>query len=231
MSDLEPASTLILVAADLEASILFPDPVTRPPQLRVVGVGRGGDAAAADAMEETRPHRVLNVGFAGGLIATSAPGTCIATSAWVGPYAGPAAALPQDLRAALDEGGIQDGLTATVDAPVGNRADRAPLLAAGATLVEMEGGAWARLAAERGIPFAAIRVISDRADNPLPRPRHELLRADGSVRWKQWIDAVKAAASPWPEAHRRLRRARTDWNAATGTLARVGGAISEWLGE
>jgi nucleoside phosphorylase len=177
-----------------------------------------------------RPTLVLNVGLAGGLVASAAPGRCYATTSWVGDHAAPAAALPEGLRVRLRDIEIFDGVAATVDSPVGDRASREPLIAAGATMVEMEGGAWARSAGELRIPFAALRAISDRADNPLPRPRHELLAVDGSVRWKTWVDAVKTSGTPWPEAHRRLRRAQADWLAAVATLTRVGSAIREWIG-
>ncbi len=224
-----PENTLILVAAEIEAAVLFPEPGRRPASVRVAGVGRGGDAAARAAIEATRPDFVLNVGFAGGLDQTALPGQCFVTSTWVGEYAHTAAPLPPPLRASLAELRATEAVTATVDTSVGDAVAREPLLAAGAQLVEMEGGAWARLAQAMTIPFAAVRVVSDRADNPLPRPRHEILRPDGAVRWGKWARAAAGSSTPWLAGFMALRNAQRDWRAATATLGAVGDRIQAWI--
>src|SRR5262249_53306645 len=49
------------------------------------------------------------------------------------------------------------------------------------TAVEMETGAAARVAVERGIPWAAVRAVSDTAEESLPLDFNRLRKADGNL--------------------------------------------------
>jgi len=51
----------------------------------------------------------------------------------------------------------------------------------GADAVDMESHLAARAAMERGVPFAALRVISDAADHSLPPAALVAMKADGSI--------------------------------------------------
>ena len=65
---------------------------------------------------------------------------------------------------------------------VATAADKAALHArTGALAVDMESHVAARFAAARGLPFAALRVISDAADHALPKAVMVSMRPDGGV--------------------------------------------------
>jgi hypothetical protein len=92
----------------------------------------------------------------------------------------------------------------------------------------MEGARWAAAAQARGIPFVSVRVISDRADNALPLPRHLLLTPDGAVHWRRWLRAAAAQETSWADAYRRLQVARRDWPTACRRLTEVGKQLQAW---
>lgn len=52
----------------------------------------------------------------------------------------------------------------------------------GPAVVDLESTTFARIAAERNIPFAVLRAVSDRADEALPLDFNLFLDADGGVR-------------------------------------------------
>ena len=68
-----------------------------------------------------------------------------------------------------------DAVAATPDAKLALRG------ATGAALVDMESHLAARAAAAHGLPFAALRVVSDRAEHGLPPAAVAGMRADGGV--------------------------------------------------
>jgi len=222
---------LILVAAEVEAELLFGPAERRAAWLDicVAGVGTSGDAAASEAICSTSSALVLNPGFAGGLSSAAVPGRLFTVTKWAG--AKPPdehADVPPALLDALAGLSVQPAIGATVQRPVSDPAPRRRLASAGADLVEMEGARWAAVASQRSLPFVSLRVISDRADNALPRPRHELLTANGSVRWARWLRAVAASDCGWLESRARLRCAQRDWRSACATLRTVGAALTAW---
>lgn len=226
-----PPRTLILVAAELEADILFGPAGSRASWLDicVAGVGRSGDAAAGQAIDATGADLVVNPGFAGGLSERARPGRCFTVTEWASTEApDEQRELPQGLLDVLAPLSFQPGIATTVDQPVGDAESRQLLAATGTDLVEMEGSRWAAEAFQRGLPFVSLRVISDCADNALPRPRHELLSAAGGVHWTRWLRAVAASDRGWRESVARLRRARSDWHLACNSLRTVGAALAAW---
>lgn len=100
------------------------------------------------------------------------------------------AALPHDLR-------LREGTTATAPAFVATAADRDALLKAapGALGIEMEDHHLARLMAEAGVPFAALRTVTDRGDFA----EHMAHRADAAAR----------ALRMWRRIQRRRRMVRS----------------------
>lgn len=225
----------------------------------VAGVGRGGDATVAaalagidaardappDGLAIDRPRAlgtIVAVGLAGGLAPGIEAGEVVLTECWRGAQP-PHGDGPRASRRALDAvaGLLRDaGITArrgsgvTVDAPFHDAAARDRLHAAtGALTVEMEGARWASMAAAAGVDFVSVRVISDRADLRLPRPRHELLEATGEVRWQAWRAALRTAptipARDRADDLRDLEVARREWIAAMHALQRVGAALAGML--
>ena len=134
----------IICAFERELAPLIAKP---PSHCRIVAGGIGAQAAerAARLMDCSA---LISTGYAGGLAAPAARGVIVVdTATTVFDYA-----LPQSAR-----GRIADSQTM-----VATPAARAALAAkTGAIAVDMESAAIAKVAAERGIPFAAIRVITD----------------------------------------------------------------------
>ena len=133
---------------------------------RVETCGIGPDAAArlcARLESEPAPERLALVGWAGGL----APGLD------VGHVVVADCALDEAGRRApclaLELAGARIGPVLTVaEALCDPAAKRATALASGALAVEMEAYPLAAWAAERGIPFLHLRLISDGPDDALP---------------------------------------------------------------
>lgn len=88
-----------------------------------------------------------------------------------------------DLREAwLARVDARSGYVAGVDAPVLDVAGKTALrLATGAMAVDMESHAAAAYAAMHGLPFAALRIVSDAAGRALPEVAGRAMRPDGSV--------------------------------------------------
>ena len=222
---------LVLIAAEMEATILRGAAAALPDALEicVAGVGTGGDARAIAAINETAAEIVVNPGFAGGLVDTAVPGDLFTVTQWHGlEVHALTGAATEHLAGCLAPLAPQAAIAVTVEQPAGDAATRERLAATGATLVEMEGARWAAAAHHRGLPFVSIRVVSDDADNALPLPRHKLLTAQGDVRWGRWLRALAQGDDAWRGQYRALRRAQRDWIRALETLAAVGAALRGW---
>jgi nucleoside phosphorylase len=200
------------------------------------GMGRRGDAAFDAALRDLRPAAILNVGIAGALDLAHPAGSRWLVEEWRRPEqphgiaATADAALSAEIGAALDRAGLRwrRGRAVMVDEPLHDTDERDRIRdGSGAHLVEMEGAAWAEIARHHGIPFAAVRVVSDHADRPLPGPapagdgrRAWLLRDDGRPRkrrmawalfvsgaWrrpKHHLSEIKAAGGQFREAMKGL---------------------------
>lgn len=207
--------------------------------LLVAGVGRAGDAQLQRTLASHQPRAVINLGFAGALAPDLHPGAVVIGVRWqqqlelISP-----GASSEPLRTWLERLVVGAGRTArvgtmyTVDAPFHGAAQRDRLHAAtGALSVDMETARWGELAAAAGADFVALRVISDRADLRLPRPRHQLLDAAGSIRWGRWLRCLSVAGA-WrslPGQLARLRQARDDWRRALASLDDVTAALLDAL--
>jgi len=187
----------------------------RAVSLLAAGMGRRGDEAFARALRELQPAQVINIGIAGALDREHSAGSTWIVDEWHDPQppyglaARADAALCARIGATLDGAGVGWGnaRAVMVDEPLHDADERDRIRdGSGAHLVEMEGAAWAGIAAELGIPFAAVRVVSDHADRPLPGPRPKdgrrarLLRDDGTARVGRIVWALLASRAwlrPW----------------------------------
>jgi len=86
----------------------------------------------------------------------------------------------------------------------------------GAVAVDMESAAIARVCAEQGIPFAAVRAISDTADEALPEAVARFFRSDGRL---QPITVV-AEVLKEPSLLKQLRRLQSQTATACESLRR-----------
>lgn len=169
---------------------------------------------------------VVSFGLAGGLDATLAPGDLLlatAVAASSGTF-GTDAALTDALAEALKSAGLRlsDGVFAGVDAAVLTPGDKATLRArTGAVAVDMESHVAARYAAAGGIPFAALRAVSDPASRALPKLAAQALTPAGGIHYGRVISGLARA----PRDLGALLEAGRDSSAAFATLKRAGRAL------
>ena len=210
--------------------------------LLVAGVGRRGDENFSAAIRDLRPLAVINVGIAGGLHRKYPAGSTWVVEEWrhqVHPHspAGRAdATLSTKVANTLKETGIAcgKGIAVTVDEPLHDAEERDHIrIGSSAHLVEMEGAEWATIAAEHRVPFAAVRVISDPADRPLPAPRSKaarrawLLRDDGTIHKRRFLLALIATTAwlrPWQHL-RELKAAGGQFREAVDALEAIARAL------
>ena len=154
----------IVCALSRELSPLLAEP---PPGCQIVPGGIGANAAERAARGLIKADILISAGYAGGL---TAPRSTIIVDTQDPELD---RALPPATR-----GRIAD--SQTMIATPGARARLAA--ATGAVAVDMESAAIARVARERGIPFAAVRVITDGPDDVLVIDWDRYRRSDGSMR-------------------------------------------------
>lgn len=136
-----------------------------------------------------RVRGIVSFGVAGGLNPALRSGDIVLASEvvdaghrWV-----TASALNANLIALPDIGSrMVPGVLVGVEEVVLGRVGKAALRATtGADAVDMESHIAARYAADNGLPFAALRVVSDPAHRALPRLAKAALKPDGNVDvWK-----------------------------------------------
>lgn len=191
----------------------------------VGGLGAERAARAALRLADAGCASLLSWGTAGGLDTQLKPGTLV---------------LPPEV---VDETGQRHAVDAhwharliaelaRVAALVTGRllSVRAPLLSAaakqaaqrssGACAVDMESAAIATVAAERELPFAAVRVIVDAAGLDLPHAVQAALREDGRVH----ASALAGALLRRPADIPRLLRLARDFAAAKARLGEIASA-------
>lgn len=130
-----------------------------------------------------KPLGIISFGIAGGLAPHLSPGAKLIARRVAGPdgqfYSADAkwsaylaAVLPQSESAEL----------AGVELPVITQKEKAALYRrTGAFAVDMESHVAAKLAQEHGLPFTALRVIADSADQALPHAAQAGLKPDGGI--------------------------------------------------
>ncbi len=129
-------------------------------------------------LQQRRPTSVINFGIAGGLDPDLPPGQIVLVDRWVG---GPDASgeLRDALARRLDGRGLRwvSGPSLTVERALFLPEHKAAAFEeTGACICEMEGQPLARVCHAEGIPFAAVRVVSDDRETVLRRPPRMLLQ-------------------------------------------------------
>ena len=182
-------------------------------------IAGGGDsrrlAETLAALPASLPS-LLSFGVAGGLDPGLRPGDVrVATQVAAGPECIAAdKAWSARLVAALDAPGV---LFAGSDTIVADISAKAALHAAtGAACVDMETHVVAREARRRGIPWAAIRAVTDPADRALPHAALVGMRPDGSID----LPAILGSLMRNPRQLPGLIRAGGDARAAFAALLR-----------
>ena len=156
----DPAGPVLLVSA-LKREL--PPRVGALRHVRMIagGVGRvKAEMAAADGIGWLKPRLVVSVGYCGGLDPTLIVGSVVSAAAVL---------APDGARFPADPLGEPAVTVATADAALPAAADKAALFAAtGAAVVDMEAAGVAEACAEAGVPFAAVKVVTDAAGDDLP---------------------------------------------------------------
>ena len=150
----------------------------------IVGIGRqNAEKSVREFLATHSPKLVLTCGFAGGLNPDLKIGeVCFETSA-------------ANLRAKLLAVGAKPATFFCADRIATTVAEKKKLRAeTGADVVEMESAAIQAVCAERGIPCATVRVISDTADEDLPLDFNALSKPDKSLDFGKLFLAI--AKSP-----------------------------------
>jgi len=182
----------------------------------------GGGAFLGAKLAATAPFRLaISFGLCGGLDPALRSGDVVIGARVLCGGAGVVAdeRVARELAARLAAAGerVSLGAVVGVDAPVLTGAAKAELRRATmAAAVDMESGVAARFAADRGAPFAVLRVVSDPADRDLPPLVMKAVRSDGSVD----LGAVVAGAMRSPAQIPGLIAAARDSAAAFAALRR-----------
>ena len=163
--------------------------IASPGVLTAIG---GGDEAGLRARLERRVasrsvRAVISIGIGGGLWPDLKLGDWVVADSIA--CKGGGWSTDSDLQIALvnllsnlRSGRVILGPIAAGDVMVVNTAAKAALRAkTGALAVDMESHITAHFAANRGLPFAALRVISDGADRALPKAAQAGMKTDGGM--------------------------------------------------
>jgi nucleoside phosphorylase len=155
----------------------------------LTGIGRhNAEKSLREFLAANSPKLVLTCGFAGGLNPELKPGEVVFE------LAGPAA-NDQKLVANLAAAGTKPVKFLCADRIATTVAEKKKLRAeTGADAVEMESAAIHVVCAERGIPCATVRVISDTANEDLPLDFNALCKPDKSLDYGKLFLAI--AKSP-----------------------------------
>lgn len=180
-----------------------------------VAVAGGGDAARLEAELESHvgdARGIISIGLCGALSPTLKIGDVVGGDAIVGGAPTDPAWLARLValtpHATLGPVYASDTILATA-------ADKARIHhETGAIAVDMESHIAARVAARHGLPFAILRIVSDRADQTLPPAARVGMRTDGSMA----LGAVLASLARQPEQLAALIRTGLNAETAMGTL-------------
>jgi len=170
---------------------------------------------------------IMSFGIAGGLVENIEAGTWLIGRAVVaGEARWPCDAAWADMLAARLPGAIGADL-AGVDAPVMRRgAKQALQRATGAVAVDTESHVAAAIAAKRGLPFAAFRVVADSARRSLPPVASIALTQDGGVSHAAVLRSLARSPSQIPSVLRTAVDARKAFRALLRGRRRLGRGLA-----
>lgn len=169
--------------------------ITEGPGVTVIAGGGDADALRArlDAAIASRPGGIISIGIAGALKSGLPAGKVIVATEIVSGSARFLADRRWIEEMALRLADAERGAIAGLDSILATvAAKRALFERTGALAVDMESHVVARVAEAYAIPFAALRVISDAADDALPPAALVAMNGDGSIAVGRVLRAVLA---------------------------------------
>ena len=147
-------------------------------------VGGGDQARLAADLERSAPEAraILSFGIAGGLSPNLKAGDVCVGNGVVLPSGERLSTDPAWTAAIARRLNVATASIAGADRPLADLSGKATLLArTGAVVVDMETHVAAQAAHTHGLPFAALRVVTDAADRGLPHAATVGMRADGKI--------------------------------------------------
>lgn len=155
--------------------------------VQVSGASAARAYEAAIFLAEEQPHVLVSFGIAGALRGSLRPGDIVLADS-VGSLSGPSiptsAAPTEVLSRAADAGGfaLVRGPILGVEQVIANASEKDRLSQeSGALAVDMESYEVARVAQERGLPFAVLRAIADPADLSIPEFALQAVNPSGGI--------------------------------------------------
>ncbi len=161
------------------------------------GIGREPGLAAARALVAgERPDILISAGFAGALTRNLTVGETIT----------PGTVIDGQTD---EQFATQCGSGVLISAPIIADESAKTKLAEqyGADAVDMEGASVARVAQEHGIPFCAVKSISDELGFPMP-PFNAYVMADGRLAIERFAAHVAVRPSYWPSLMQMARNSK-----------------------
>jgi len=205
------ATTLVACGLRREAGILAGAGIST--------IAGGGDADRLDAMlvaAAPGARRIVSAGLAGALDPTLRIGDIVlATQVQTSSDPPDAAPLPPKATSELQQllALLPDARTGSIYADgmaVGSAAAKAALFArTGAIAIDMESHVAARVAARHGLPFLAVRVVSDTAADTLPPAALVGMAPDGGMAILPVLASLMRNPSQLPALLRTARAAET----------------------
>lgn len=197
----------------------------------VVAIAGGGDGPALEERViqalAKGANRLISVGLCGALASGLRAGDClVATEVVAGERFAADAAWTKALLAATP--GARPALIAGSDAVVASREEKSALRrATGADAVDMESHRVARLAGERGLPFAVLRVVSDTAQQSLPPAARVAMRRDGRIDVPAVLRSLAGKPGQIPALIRTAWEAEKAFRILGRCRDRLGGAVEQ----
>jgi hopanoid-associated phosphorylase len=191
---------------------------------KVVCAGAGRDLALAvhDSIDADCGG-LMSFGVAGGLQPDLTPGTCIVASDVISGDRRYSTDADWSQRLLQSIPKSQSGVVAGAAGPVATSAAKSALhRATGAVAVDMESHIVAKVAAERRLPLAVLRVVCDPAARALPDVAFRSVRADGTTD----VMGLLRSLARQPRHVPALIRVALDARSARATLLQCGQALA-----
>lgn len=170
------------------------------------GVGlRAAQRACAEIPQPQSVTALFSVGYCGATQARWKAGDVLAASEVRRPSTGECFAC--QLPALPRQDTLPSGILMTVERIIRFAADKHRIGEEGVDAVEMEAAAVVRYAAQHGLPFAALKAVSDTVDEDMPVDFTQAQRPDGTFRMTSVLAQAMARPLASLPALRRLEKA------------------------